>query len=111
MKKSNDGTAGSRNAGVVYLILSSLADGEKHGYALTNDVEKFAGVRIAPGSLYEALARLEAQGLIEPVASVDRKRPYRITATGVKALSEYVVAQERLIVEARRRLQRNRRFA
>jgi DNA-binding PadR family transcriptional regulator len=111
MKKSNDVTAGSRNAGVVYLILSSLADGEKHGYALTKDVETFAGVRIAPGSLYEALARLEAQGLIEPVPSSDRKRPYRITAAGAKTLSEYVIAQERLIVEARRRLQRSRRFA
>jgi len=111
MKKTNEVTASSRNAGVVYLILSSLADGEKHGYALTKDVEKFAGVRIAPGSLYEALARLEAQGLIEPVASSDRKRPYRITATGAKTLSEYVTAQERFIVEARRRLQRSRRFA
>jgi DNA-binding PadR family transcriptional regulator len=111
MKKTKDVAAASRNAGVVYLILSSLADGEKHGYALTKDVETFAGVRIAPGSLYEALARLEAQGLIEPVASADRKRPYRITASGAKTLSEYVSAQERIIVEARRRLQRSRRFA
>jgi DNA-binding PadR family transcriptional regulator len=111
MGKANDVTASSRNAGIVYLILSSLSDGEKHGYALTKDVEAFAGVRIAPGSLYEALARLEAQGLIEPVASTDRKRPYRITASGAKALSDYVNAQERFVVEARRRLQRSRKFA
>jgi DNA-binding PadR family transcriptional regulator len=111
MKNPNDVTASSRNAGVVYLILSSLSDGEKHGYALTKDVETFAGVRIAPGSLYEALARLEALGLIEPVASTDRKRPYRLTASGAKTLSEYVAAQERFILEARRRLQRSRRFA
>jgi DNA-binding PadR family transcriptional regulator len=109
MKKTSDTTAGSRNAGVVYLILSSLSDGDKHGYALTKDIETFAGVRIAPGSLYEALARLETQGLIEPVASTDRKRPYRITAIGAKTLSEYVTAQERFVVEARRRLQRSPR--
>jgi DNA-binding PadR family transcriptional regulator len=111
MKKPNDVSAGSRNPSVVYLILSSLADGEKHGYALTKDVETFAGVRIAPGSLYEALARLEAQGLVEPVASTDRRRPYRLTGAGAKSLSQYVTAQERLIDEARRRLQRSRRFA
>src|SRR5438270_479433 len=54
-----------RYAGSATLILSSLADGAKHGYALTKDIEAFAGVRIAPGTLYEALSRLESQGLIE----------------------------------------------
>lgn len=68
------------------MILSSLAGGEKHGYALTKDIEAFAGVRLAPGTLYEALARLEAQGLIEAVASQDRRRPYRLTAVGASAL-------------------------
>lgn len=100
-----------RVTGVAYLILTSLADGEKHGYALTQDVVEFAGVRIAPGSLYEALARLEGQGLIEPVASSDRKRPYRMTAMGAGVLDEYLDAQERLAAEGRRRLRASWRFA
>ena len=45
-----------RYAGPATLILSSLADGAKHGYALTKDIEAFADVRLAPGTLYEALA-------------------------------------------------------
>jgi DNA-binding PadR family transcriptional regulator len=108
-KKTSEST--SRIAGVGYLILTSLADGEKHGYALTQDVEQFAGIRIAPGTLYEALARLEGQGLIEPVASSDRRRPYRLTAMGAGELNDYLTAQERLTSEGRRRLRVSRRFA
>jgi DNA-binding PadR family transcriptional regulator len=108
-KKSAESTG--RIANIGYLILTSLADGEKHGYALTQDVVEFADVRIAPGSLYEALARLEGQGLIEPVASSDRKRPYRLTALGAGALDEYLDAQERLAAEGRRRLRASWRFA
>ena len=63
-----------RYAGPATLILSSLADGPKHGYALTKDVEEFAGVRLAPGTLYEALARLESQGLIQAIETDDRRR-------------------------------------
>ncbi len=58
-----------RYAGPATLILSSLAGGAKHGYALTKDIAAFAGVRLAPGTLYEALSRLEAKGLIEPLPS------------------------------------------
>jgi DNA-binding PadR family transcriptional regulator len=108
-KKTSENSG--RIAGVAWLILTSLADGEKHGYALTQDVVEFAGVRIAPGSLYEALARLEGQGLIEPVASTDRKRPYRLTALGAGVLDEYLDAQERLAAEGRRRLRASWRFA
>jgi DNA-binding PadR family transcriptional regulator len=108
-KKTSEGVG--RVAGVGYLILTSLAAGEKHGYALTQDVVEFAGVRIAPGSLYEALARLEGQGLIEPVASADRRRPYRLTAMGAGVLDEYLSAQERLASEGRRRLRASWRFA
>ena len=76
-----------RYAGPATLILSSLADGAKHGYALTKDIEQFAGVRLAPGTLYEALSRLEGQGLIEALASEDRRRPYQLTAAGAEALA------------------------
>ncbi|MGC1289567.1 MAG: PadR family transcriptional regulator, partial [Streptosporangiaceae bacterium] len=83
------GTFG-RYAGPATLILSSLADGPKHGYALTKDVEAFAGVRLAPGTLYEALSRLEGQGLIEALDSDDRRRPYRLTAAGAGALKAHL---------------------
>ena len=68
------------------LVLSSLAGGEKHGYAMVTDIEAIAGVHLGPGTLYGALARLEAQGLIEPVAAQGRRRPYRITTAGAELL-------------------------
>ncbi len=89
------GTFG-RYAGPATLILSSLAEGTKHGYALTKDIEAFAGVRLAPGTLYEALSRLEGQGLIEAVDSDDRRRPYRLTAPGAAALRTHLDAQRRV---------------
>src|ERR1700742_4283567 len=91
------GLAGfGRYAGPATLILSSLADGPKHGYALTRDVEEFAGVRLAPGTLYEALARLEAQGMIEALEPEERRRPYRLTAAGATALGAQLDAQRRV---------------
>jgi DNA-binding PadR family transcriptional regulator len=96
-----------RYAGPATLILSSLADGPKHGYALTKDVQSFAGVRLAPGTLYEALARLESQGLIEAIESTDRRRPYRLTATGATALKAHLAAQSRVTEVGLRRLSVN----
>jgi DNA-binding PadR family transcriptional regulator len=93
-----------RYAGPATLILSSLAEGTKHGYALTKDIEDFAGVRLAPGTLYEALSRLERQGLIEPVESHDRRRPYRLTAMGASALGAHLDAQRRIADVGLRRL-------
>src|SRR5215471_17435281 len=68
------------------LILVSLADGPKHGYAITEDIAAFAHVRFGPGSLYGAIARLESRGLIAPLEADDRRNPYRLTAVGEKAL-------------------------
>jgi DNA-binding PadR family transcriptional regulator len=96
-----------RYAGPATLILSSLADGPKHGYALTKDVEEFAGVRLAPGTLYEALARLESQGLIEALESEDRRRPYQLTAAGATALQVHLEAQRRVTGTGLRRLKVN----
>ena len=93
-----------RYAGPATLILSSLADGPKHGYALTKDVESFAGVRLAPGTLYEALARLESQGMIEALEAEDRRRPYRLTAAGATALKAHLAAQARVTEVGLRRL-------
>src|SRR6188474_1048264 len=68
------------------LILVSLADGSTHGYAITEDIASFAGVRFGPGSLYGAIARLESPGLIEALEADDRRNPYQLTAIGEKAL-------------------------
>jgi DNA-binding PadR family transcriptional regulator len=68
------------------LILTSLLEGPRHGYAIVRDVEHVAGVRLGPGTLYATLARLEARGLIEAVPSDDRRRPYRITGAGATVL-------------------------
>jgi DNA-binding PadR family transcriptional regulator len=70
------------------LVLTSLADGAKHGYAITADVAEFAGVELGPGTLYGALARLEAKGLIEALPAEDRRHPYRLTAAGSAALEQ-----------------------
>ena len=96
-----------RYSGPATLILSSLAEGTKHGYALTKDIEEFADVRLAPGTLYEALARLEKQGFIEAVESQDRRRPYRLTAAGATALRAHLDAQRRVADLGLRRLAGN----
>src|SRR5580693_8752392 len=69
------------------LILVSLAEGPKHGHALAKDIEAFAGVTLGPGTLYGAITRLEERGLIEPLGSEDRRRPYQITPPGSAALA------------------------
>lgn len=73
-------------------MLVSLADGAKHGYALLKDIEDFAGMRLSPGTLYAAIARLEAAGLVESVGSAERRRPYRLTALGRRVLAEELEA-------------------
>jgi DNA-binding PadR family transcriptional regulator len=70
------------------LILSSLSDGPKHGYAIMQDVEQGTGRPMGAGTLYAALVRLEEQGFVEPLTPVDRRRPYRLTAVGAAALAE-----------------------
>ncbi|HEY1345673.1 MAG TPA: helix-turn-helix transcriptional regulator [Streptosporangiaceae bacterium] len=63
------------------LILTSLADGPKHGYAIMADVAAFSGVRMEPGALYRALSRLECRGWVRPLATGERRRSYEIAAT------------------------------
>jgi DNA-binding PadR family transcriptional regulator len=78
------------------LLLTSLASGPKHGYALSKDVEEFAGVTLSPGTLYGAITRLEESGLIEPLEEVERRRPYRITSSGSQVLREITTEMRRL---------------
>ena len=70
------------------LVLTSLAAGPMHGYALIKDIETIAGETLGPGTLYGVLSRLEDEGLVEPLPAEDRRRPYRITGVGASALRE-----------------------
>lgn len=86
------------------LILASLAGGAKHGYAMMEDIEQFAGTRLGPGTLYGALARLETQGLIEPLPAEERRRPYRLTGAGIAYLQEQLTGLESFATMGLRRL-------
>lgn len=91
------GTSGlQRSNDPPLLILTSLADGPKHGHALAKDIEAFAGVALGPGALYGAITRLDERGLIEPLPRADRRRPYRITAAGASALADAVADMRRI---------------
>ena len=93
-----------RFADPAVLILSSLAGGEKHGYALVQDIDQFAGVRLGPGTLYGALSRLEQRGLVEALPADDRRRPYRLTAQGAAALHEHLQHARTVVEVGLRRL-------
>jgi Transcriptional regulator PadR-like family len=67
----------SRFAEPWLLVLTSLADGPKHGYAIMADVAAFSGVRMEPGTLYGALSRLERRGWVRPLAAAARTRSPR----------------------------------
>lgn len=73
-------------------ILISLADGPKHGYAITLDIETLTGTRPGPGTLYGAIARLEERGWIEALPADDRRRPYKLTNAGRTVLKARVNA-------------------
>jgi DNA-binding PadR family transcriptional regulator len=88
------------------LILISLADGPKHGYAMTEDIAELSGTRLGPGTLYGAIARLESRGLIEPLRSADRRNPYRLTGLGQRALRARLASLEAVMRAGQRRLAR-----
>lgn len=80
-----------------YQILVSLLSGEKHGYGIMLTVETLTDgkVKLGPGTLYGAIKRLIEQGWIEesgerPDPSMDdqRRRYYRITASGKQVTAE-----------------------
>ena len=86
------------------LILTSLSDGAKHGYAIMTDVAAFSGVSMEPGTLYGALSRLEKRGWIRPLDTDERRRPYQITAAGQSVLAEQVKTMRQVVRTATRRI-------
>ena len=88
------------------LILTSLAGGPKHGYAMIEDIASITGVRLGPGTLYGAIGRLEAEGMIEALATDDRRRPYQITPAGRRRLESEISGMKGLVTISLRRLKR-----
>lgn len=86
------------------LILTSLANGPKHGYAMMEDIERMVGIRLGPGTLYGALARLEERNWIEALPSQERRHPYRLTPSGAALLREQLTRMESLVTVGFQRL-------
>jgi DNA-binding PadR family transcriptional regulator len=89
-------------------VLLSLAEGERHGWAIIKRIEELTAGSQSPssGSLYLAMTRLEERGLIEeapaPEAEVDeRRRYYRLTLLGKDVLEAEVGRLAELIQVAR----------
>ena len=79
------------------LVLSSLAEGDKHGYAMMQDIETFAGLRLGPGTLYGAITRLEAHGWIRPVGARTRRQAYTITPAGRQHLQQELASLQQIV--------------
>lgn len=90
-------------------ILVTLADGERHGYAIMQEVDRRTGgkVRLGPGTLYGTIKRMLYDGLIEELAEPDaaarraRRRCYRITRQGRKVATAEVDRLAKLVRHAR----------
>jgi DNA-binding PadR family transcriptional regulator len=86
------------------LVLSSLAGGDKHGYAMMQDIEAFAGIRLGPGTLYGAITRLEQRGWIRPAGARDRRQQYSITSAGRAWLADRIDGLQHIVKTSRARL-------
>jgi DNA-binding PadR family transcriptional regulator len=102
----SDGVDLGRFAEPGLMILISLAEGPKHGYAMLQDIESLTGSRPGPGTLYGAIARLEEMRLIERVSNEGHRNPYRLTGRGLEALRARLSALEHVARAGRRRLAR-----
>ena len=95
---------------VVLHILLTLADGERHGYAIAQEVEETTDgqIRMGPGTLYGSIQRMLSSSLIEetplrrrPADDDERRRYYRITALGKHALESELQRLSRVVRLAR----------
>ena len=103
-KRSDDQGRSDLVSGVPLFILVSLMAGEKHGHSLMKDIEHFAGVRLGPGTLYKAIARLESAGLIEALDPDGRRRPYGLTPVGQEMLVQSLSYLEHVVEEGQQRV-------
>jgi DNA-binding PadR family transcriptional regulator len=100
-----------------FQVLVSLADGEKHGYAIGKEVavRTNGGVRLRAATLYTVIKRLLENGFIDeslarpdPALDDERRRYYRLTAHGRKAAEEEAVRMETTVKQARAKLRLRR---
>ena len=91
-------------------ILLAVADEDRHGYAIMQEVERMTdgGVRMGPGTLYGTIKRMLAAGLLEetdgrPDTDEDdeRRRYYRATALGREVLEAETARMSALVSAAR----------
>jgi DNA-binding PadR family transcriptional regulator len=91
-------------------LLVSLADGDRHGYAMLQDVAERSGgrVRLSPSTLYAVIRRLLEHGLIvetgerpDPAHDDERRRYYRLTPLGRQVARAEARRLEQLIADAR----------
>jgi DNA-binding PadR family transcriptional regulator len=93
-----------------YLILTALASGTQHGYGIIADVSEISGgrVQLRAGTLYTALDRLRADGLIavdrEEVVESRLRRYYRLTSEGEQRLADEAARLRANALAAMRRL-------
>jgi DNA-binding PadR family transcriptional regulator len=87
-------------------ILLALADGERHGYGIMQEVTRRAGgqVKMGPGTLYGSIKRMLADGLIEeagkrpdPALDDERRRYYRLTSFGLRVMQAEVLRLQQLV--------------
>ena len=89
------------------LILISLANEAKHGYAIMQDIRALTGWEMRAGTLYGALGRMDQRGWIEESKTQDyRRRPYSLTRAGRDELRRQLDVLEPLTQEALKRTQR-----
>jgi DNA-binding PadR family transcriptional regulator len=100
----NDFSDLGRFTDVSLLIMLSLAEGPKHGYAMIEDIQRFSGTLLEPGTLYGAVMRLEKRGWIEALPAEDRRHPYRLSAAGAEALRVQVATLRRVVTTGVERL-------
>ena len=103
-------TARSPLTPAILHILLALADGERHGYAIMQEVARLTDgrVRLGPGTLYGSIKRMLATGLIDeaderpdPALDDERRRYYRVTARGRQATAAEVDRLSQLVRAAR----------
>jgi DNA-binding PadR family transcriptional regulator len=91
-------------------VLVSLADRDRHGYAILQDIAERTGgrIRLSPSTLYAVIKRLLESGLIEeltdrpdPAHDDERRRYYRLTALGRRVAESEAARLTRLLADAR----------
>jgi DNA-binding PadR family transcriptional regulator len=93
----------------VFHILIALADQERHGYAIMQDVAARTGgsLKMSPGTLYGSIKRMLEEGLIDEIeerpafGDDDRRRYYRITSTGRHVASQEMERLTDILKQAR----------